>query len=252
VLDTGPAGNHDGIKLSGVDDFVLRGCRVAGWGGSAVDMVGCHDGVVEECEFLGKPGFSQSSGLQMKGGSKAIVVRRCFFRDAGQRSINLGGSTGLAYFRPKDARFEAEEITIEDNRFTGSEAFVAFVNARLGRVRRNTFHLPGKWVLRILQESSGARFPPCREGVFENNLIVHDARLRTAVNVGPGTAAETFTVRANAWFGLDGAAAPALAIRERDGVHGVDPRLADPGTATMRATSKDPRLAGVGARAERR
>jgi len=99
VLDTGPTGNHDGIKLSGVDDFAIRRCRVAGWGGSAIDMVGCHRGVVEDCTFEGKAGFSQSSGVQMKGGSRDILVHGCFFRDAGHRSVNVGGSTGLAYFR---------------------------------------------------------------------------------------------------------------------------------------------------------
>ncbi|MHC4136865.1 MAG: hypothetical protein ACYS0K_18055 [Planctomycetota bacterium] len=39
VLDTGPKGNHDSIKLSGLDDFAIRQCRVAGWGGSAIDVV---------------------------------------------------------------------------------------------------------------------------------------------------------------------------------------------------------------------
>ena len=248
VLDTGPTGNHDGIKLSGLDDFAIRRCRVAGWGGSAIDMVGCHRGVVEDCTFEGKAGFSQSSGVQMKGGSRDILVHRCFFRDAGHRSVNVGGSTGLAYFRPQDARFEATDITVAGNRFTGSTAFVAFVNARNARVHRNTMHRPGKWVLRILQETTHERFPPCREGVFENNLIVFDRRVRTLANVGPGTAPETFLFRRNAWFRVDGAALR-LSLKEESGVYQVDPALAEPGTEKMRATSKDRRLKAVGARA---
>jgi hypothetical protein len=248
VLDTGPRGNRDGIKLSGVDDFAIRRCRVAGWGGSAIDMVGCHRGVVEDCTFEGKAGFSQSNGVQMKGGSKDILVHGCFFKDAGHRSVNVGGGTGLAYFRPQDARFEAEDITVAGNRFTGSQAFVAFVNARRARVLKNTMHRPGKWVLRILQETTHERFPPCRENVFEDNLIVLDGRVRTLANVGPGTASETFVFRRNAWFRVD-AAAPRLALREKGGVYDVDPKLADPGTTKMRATSKDRRLRAVGARA---
>lgn len=248
VLDTGPTGNHDGIKLSGLDDFALRRCRVAGWGGSAVDMVGCHRGVVEDCTFSGKPGFSQSSGVQMKGGSKDILVQGCFFREAGHRSVNVGGSTGLEYFRPRDARFEAEDITVAGNRFTGSTACVAFVNANRARVHQNTMHLPRKWVLRILQETTHERFPPCREGIFERNLVVLDRRVRTLANVGPGTAPGTFVFRSNAWFGVDGPARR-LALREQGGVYQVDPRLVDPGTQRMRATSTDRRLEGVGARA---
>jgi len=248
VLDTGPTGNHDGIKLSGLDDFAIRRCRVVGWGGSAIDMVGCHRGVVEDCAFEGRAGFSQSSGVQMKGGSKDILVQGCFFRDAGQRSVNVGGSTGLAYFRPQDARFEAEDITVAGNRFTGSMAFVAFVNARNALVHSNTMHKPGKWVLRILQETTHERFPPCGEGVFERNLIVFDRRVRTLANVGPGTAPETFVFRNNAWFGTEGPA-PRLPMKEDGGVYQVDPRLTEPGTERMRATSKDRRLAAVGARA---
>jgi hypothetical protein len=48
VADIGPQGNHDAIKLSGVDDFVVRDCTVEGWGGQAVDMVGCHQGLIEK------------------------------------------------------------------------------------------------------------------------------------------------------------------------------------------------------------
>jgi len=175
-------------------------------------------------------------------------VHCCFFRDAGQRSINLGGSTGLAYFRPKDARFEAEKITVAGNRFVGSDVPLAFVNANNSRVHQNTIYRPGKWILRILQESQGERFPACRDGVFEANLIVFDRRVRSAVNVGPGTKPESFVLRKNAWFGLDGAPPPRLSVAEKDSVRQVDPRIEHAGTAEMRATSKDRRLAGVGAR----
>jgi len=248
VLDTGPKGNHDGIKLSGIDDFVVRKCRIAGWGGSAIDMVGCHRGLIDDCAFEGKSGFSQSSGIQMKGGSKDILVHGCFFRDAGLRSINLGGSTGLPYFRPKDARFEAENIEVAGNRFTGSMAVVAFVNARNSRVHHNTIHRPGKWVVRILQETTGERFPSCREGVFEANLIVFDRRVRNAVNVGAGTAPKTFVFRSNVWFGLDGAPRPRLDVVETGAIHDLDPGLVNAGTPEMRATSTDRRIKAAGVR----
>ena len=43
VRDIVSAGNHDGIKLSGVNDFLIENVEVLNWGtgGSAVDMVGC-------------------------------------------------------------------------------------------------------------------------------------------------------------------------------------------------------------------
>jgi polygalacturonase len=49
IQHIGPRGNHDGLKMSGVDQFIIRNCRFIGWGGSGIDMVGCHKGVVEDC-----------------------------------------------------------------------------------------------------------------------------------------------------------------------------------------------------------
>jgi hypothetical protein len=244
ILDTGPRGNVDGLKLSGVDDFRIKDCRIAGWGGSAIDMVGCHEGIIEDCRIQGKEGFSQSSGVQMKGGSRKIIVRGCLFENAGQRAINLGGSTGLAYFRPEDARFEAEAITVTGCRIRGSLSPIAFVNSRRGHVHHNTIVMPDKWVMRILQESTGERFPPCQKGIFESNLIVFDGRVRTFVNVGPGTDPDSFIVRKNAWFQTDGNTRPRLPVPEEDGVYQVDPKLVE-----MEITSRDPRLKGIGARA---
>lgn len=247
IAEIGPRGNLDGIKLSGVDDFTVRGCRVEGWGGSAIDMVGCHRGAVTDCRFAGRQGFSQANALQMKGGSSDIAVTACLFDNAGERAVNIGGSTGLAYFRPAPGRFEAERITVAGNRFLGSLCALAWVSADGGRVHRNTIQLPLRWVVRILQEQTEPRFEPCRAGMFEENLVVFDGRVATPVNVGPGTAPGTFSFRRNAWFRSDGAAQRQSAVREQESIFTVDPRLDRPGHVEARATSTDPRLRGVGA-----
>ena len=57
ILETGPKGNHDALKMSGVDHFTVRKCHFEAWGGSGIDMVGCHHGVVEDCTFVGREGF---------------------------------------------------------------------------------------------------------------------------------------------------------------------------------------------------
>jgi hypothetical protein len=230
----GPRGNHDALKLSGVSDFTVQDCTIEGWGGSGVDMVGCRRGTIRGCTFRGREDCSQHSGVQAKGGSSEIVIRGCRFERAGARAVNLGGSTGLAYFRPDDAPHEARDLTVEGCRFTDSETFVAFVGVDRALVRRNTFHRPRRWVLRILQESVGERFVPCRDGRFERNLVVfRRSELQRFVNVGPNTAPKTFVFRGNAWFAEDGERAehhrPQLPTPERDGSYGKDPKL-DPKT----------------------
>jgi len=231
VAEIGPNGNFDGIKLSGLDDFVVRDCMVEGWGGQAVDMVGCHRGVLEGCTFRGKEGFSQDTGPQTKGGSSDVVIRRCRFFDGGSRAVNLGGSTGLAYFRPKKAPYEAKDVVVEGCTFVGSQAPVAFVGVDGAVVRYNTFYRPAKWVLRILQETTAEGFAPCRNGRFEHNLVVfRRAEVQAFVNVGPNTSPETFAFSENLWYCEDRpqSSKPVLPAAETGGVYGLDPRLADP------------------------
>ncbi|HEX8916204.1 MAG TPA: right-handed parallel beta-helix repeat-containing protein, partial [Humisphaera sp.] len=220
VADVGPRGNLDGLKASGVDDLSVRDCTFAGWGGQAIDMVGCHRVTVEGCTFRGKPGFTQSAGVQAKGGSSAVVVRRCAFVDAGERAVNLGGSTGPAYFRPRDATSEARDVTVEGCRFVGSLAPVNFAGVDGAVVRYNTIVRPEKWVCRILQENRAAGLVACRNGRFERNLVVFErAKVRVAVNVGPATDPGSFAFAGNLWFCADAPAAsrPDLPTPERDG-----------------------------------
>ncbi|MEQ1838768.1 MAG: right-handed parallel beta-helix repeat-containing protein [Verrucomicrobiales bacterium] len=209
-------------------------------------MVGCHEGVIEGCTFEGREGFSQDNGVQMKGGSANIVVRNCLFKNAGQRAINLGGSTGLPYFRPANATWEARDIEVTGCRFTGSLAPVCWVGIDGGHVHGNTIHLPDKWVLRILQENTDSRFVPCRNGRFEKNLIVFDRRVRVFANVGPNTEPGSFTFANNAWFCVDDPSRRPgdLPAPETGSVIGVDPQLG--GDLTIH--SSDPQLKGIGAR----
>ena len=137
VLNVGPKGNFDCVKLSGLNKFIIKNCTISGWGGSAIDMVGCHNGLIENNRLIGKSGFSQSSGIQIKGGSFGTKVFNNFFDNAGSRAINLGGSTGLEWFRPKGANFEAKDIEVAGNIFKGSESFIAFVTCTNGYVHHN-------------------------------------------------------------------------------------------------------------------
>ncbi len=207
------SGNLDGIKLSGLQDFRLEACVLERWGrgGSGIDMVGCHRGEVVGCVLRDSERDPAASGVQIKGGSSEIALRGCRFEHAGRRAVHLGGSTGLAYFRPPvDAvapgeRAEARRLLVEGCTFLGSEAPIAFVGVDGAVVRGSTFERPGKWIVRILQENTADGFVPCRNGAFEGNLVRYSASaLRVPVNVGPGTAPETFLFRGNTWECIEG------------------------------------------------
>lgn len=237
----GPKGNHDGIKLSGLSGFRVENCVVENWGtgsGSGIDMVGCHEGLITGCTFRHQPGADQTggNGVQIKGGSSKVTVRKCRFEHAGQRALNLGGSTGVPFFRPPLAslppgapRCEASALTVEGNTITGSQAAFAFVGVDGAVVRFNTIYRPGKWLARILQETRDPSFVPCRNGVLSDNLILflRDNWSENGVNTGGGTAPDTFRFQGNFWYCLDSPAhsRPRLPVAEEGGVYGVDPML---------------------------
>ncbi|MDG3002566.1 right-handed parallel beta-helix repeat-containing protein [Paludisphaera mucosa] len=247
IRDIGPEGNHDGVKLSGLADFRVEGCTLERWGanGSGIDMVGCRRGEVVDSTFRHGDEVG-SSGVQMKGGTRDVAVRRCRFEHAGQRAVNLGGSTGLPFFRPKPEGFEGKDLLVEDCTFVGSASPVAFVGVDGATVRRNTLYRPRYWAFRILQENRSPGFVLSRGGKFVDNLIVYRSdELRTAVNVGSGAAPETFTLAGNAWYALDDPAhsRPKLPVPEAGGVYGVEPHFVDAAKGDLRLDPKlpDPR-----------
>ena len=257
VGKVGANGNEDGIKLSGVDDFRVEGCAVDRWGsaGSGIDMVGCHRGVIEGNTFTHTG--AGANAIEMKGGSAEIAIRRNRFENAGARAIQLGGSTSLQYFRPPIGGAphpEARDITVEGNTILGSEAAIAFVGVDGAIVRFNTIHVPHKWAIRILQESAGPGFPPCRNGRFTDNIVVFESGkwAEGGVNVGPGTEPASFTFARNLWYCADAPerSKPNLPSEEKGGVYGANPKFRDAATGDLRLQPDSPAKA-IGADALR-
>jgi hypothetical protein len=227
IEDIGPKGNHDGIKVSGLADLLIRDCRVTGWGGQGIDLVGCHRVRIEGCRFTGKAGFSASAGVQIKGGSSEVTVEDCDFDEAGERPVNVGGSTGLPFFRPPGTRHEARNIVVRGNRMHGSLCAVAFVGVDGAEFSDNTVLYPQRWIFRILQENRAAGFTPCRNiRVIGNRIVFRRTQVVAEVNAGDGTSPETFLFKGNHWFAEDRpeASRPKLPVAETGGVYGRDPR----------------------------
>ena len=246
VLDTGGKGNQDAIKLSGVTDFILRNCDIQGWGGSAIDLVGCRDGIIEQCTISGKEGFRGGNGIQIKGGSRDILVQNNLFRDAGARIVQIGGLTGKQYFRPGVADYEAKDITVAGNTFIGGEAQIAWVTAQDSHVHNNLFYQPQKWLGRILQETQDKQFKPSQRGLFERNVVVTDQRVGVFFNVGKGTDPESFVFRENLWFRPDGSNRPNLPTFEKDGVYDVDPMIVATAQGDLKINSAAAELQRIG------
>ncbi len=200
--DMNVTGNHDLLKMSGVNDFLIENCEFldGSTGGSGIDFVGCHNGSVQDCIF----DTAGSSGVQIKGGSQYITVQRNVLKNMGQRALNLGGNTDLIYFRPPlpnpiVGAFEAADIDVFSNIFINSRAPLAFVGSVRIKVFNNTIYKPDNWVMRILQETNESGFLPCGNNEFRNNIIYQETDL-TEVNIGSNTLPETFIFTNNVWF----------------------------------------------------
>jgi hypothetical protein len=127
---------------------------------------------------------------------------------------------------------------------------ICFVGVDGAVVQYNTIYRPTRWGIRILQETQGADFMPCRNGRFEHNIMVFRSdELRTLVNVGGGTAPETFAFKGNVWYCLDRPTATRdlvrLPVRESEGVYNVDPEFAAPDTGDFTVRSSAASRAGV-------
>jgi len=253
IHDIGSGGNQDCLKLSGIDDyFVLdnefRGCS----GGSAIDHVGCHRGIVARNLFAELGG----NGVQSKGGSQDIEITQNRFVNAGERAVNMGGSTGFEFFRPglsvSGVNVEARDIRVIANVFSGGISPIAFVGCVDCLAAANTIVNPEHWVVRILQETTSTAeyaFLPASDGRFIDNIIYYSrADLSTTVNIGPDTAPETFEFSNNLWYAVDspGESEPTdLPVSEADGVYGEDPAFADAAGGDFHIDAQSP-AAGAG------
>lgn len=245
VLNYNSKGGH-GIKMAGVDNFRIDECHVKNWDVCGIDLVGCHKGLIENCRIEDGVGV----GVQAKGASSEVTVRRCRFTDSGNRGVNMGGSTGDPYFRPPfetiphGQRYEARNITVEGCTFIRGDSAVAFVNLDGGIVRQNTLYLQNRWAMRILQETNRPDFHPSRKGIFERNIVVFNSVqwFEGGVNIGPNTAPKSFVFEKNFWYCQDqpSRSEPRLPTVEKGGIVGVDPQFINPDEGNFALKSNSP------------
>ena len=123
--------------------------------------------------------------------------------------------------------YEARALTVRECVFEGSLCAAAFVGLNGGEFSGNTILYPEKWIFRILQETRAEGFLPCRNVVVrENRIVFRRSQIATEVNIGDGTAPETFEFIGNRWFAEDRPAEskPRLPVAESGGKYSVDPR----------------------------
>jgi hypothetical protein len=252
IHDTGkrPSGIANCLKMSGLNDFFVLGSSFArcgngpGSGALGVDGVGAHSGRLSFNRFVAN-GFG---GVQFKGGSHDIEIRSNLFHDTGWRGVNMGGSTGEAFFRPplsaSSLNYEAARIQVVANIFNGSEAAASFAGCVDCQFSHNTVVNPSKWALRILQETltlGRYAFARAGNGLISGNIFYFrraDLNAGEDINVGADTDPGSFSIVRNLWYAHDNPRQssprlPLLRAPETGDIVRTDPNFVDPRTGNF-------------------
>lgn len=241
--DMDASGNNDLLKLSGLDSFSISNClfQNGAAGGSGIDMVGCHVGIIGGNRFINLG----SNSIQAKGACSDLIISGNHFTRGGQRCLNLGGSTGLPFFRPAGANYEAKSIWVVANIIEYSYAAIAYVGCRNVNVVNNTIIQPENWIIRILQESSDTSFfQSCANNSFVNNIVVIDNSLSRDVNIGPYTSPNSFLFSHNLWYNLDVQfwQGPQLPVANQFALIQLNPLFVDMNNGNYRLMNSSPAL----------
>ncbi|HUK36865.1 MAG TPA: hypothetical protein VLV86_23280 [Vicinamibacterales bacterium] len=257
IHDTGvhPSGIGDCLKLAGVYDVAILHSQFGRCGSGpssgavGVGGVGVHRATIAFNRFAAN-GYG---AVQVKGGSDEVEIIGNVVQDAGWRGVNLGGSTGAAFFRPplkaSSSHYEAARIHVLANVFVGGEAAAAFTGCVDCEFSHNTVVDPSKWVVRVLQETAALGehgFAPASGGRIAGNIFYFrrsDLNTGEDINVGEGTDPASFSLERNLWYAHD---APrrsdprvgAIGMDTRS-IVGTDPQFvnADRGDFHLRRTS---------------
>ena len=200
--DIGSGGNNDCLKMSGVDDFYIENSEFEGCDmGEAIDMVGCHDGVITGNHFHDVA----QNAVQTKGGSSNIVVHGNRFVDIPFRAVNAGGNTNELYFRPANAPYEAQNITIVANVFVRTGQSAVVFSGCVGCIAtNNTLIEPSGSVFWAVEANTNKG--PGRDGRFVNNIVVFnesDLSGYSFFNTDGQPLIDTYFIDANLWFSQD-------------------------------------------------
>lgn len=151
--------NYGGIKMAGIDSFLIRNVVArdftnAHYPGIPIDMVGCHDGIIEKCTFTNvgwrSGGGWMTSAFMIKGASRDVIVRDCYVENVYAACL-IGQTTDYDYYRPPwgelDAdgdivNYDAKRISYYSNVIVNAGIPVAFSNSIGGKFYNNTIYSP--------------------------------------------------------------------------------------------------------------
>jgi len=145
-----------GIKMAGVDTFLVDRCEFVNIRRQGIDAVGAHEGIIRNCIFRDHINPDACSGegygIILKGGSRHVLVEKCIFKNLSYTGVSLGNTTTNTLFRPPFGtldgggdvmNYENKDCWVYRNLFINVGLPIIFAHSIGGKVYNNTMYNTG-------------------------------------------------------------------------------------------------------------
>lgn len=150
--NSGKANTGAMLKFTGTDYFEVSNCLFKDGINitDGISLNGNRNGRIFNCRFENMPG----DGSHCKGGTKNITYEQNLFVNCEAAGLDIGGDTGLPYFCPLGAAWEADSIHVFSNIFIGGKTGIKLSSCHNSRIFNNTCFKSTAFAFRSLNASS--------------------------------------------------------------------------------------------------
>lgn len=154
--ETYSAEQYSGIKMAGLDTFLVDRCEFVNIRRQGIDAVGVHEGIIRNCIFRDHVNPDACSGegygIILKGGSRHVLVERNIFMNLSYTGVSLGNTTTNSLFRPPFGtldgggdimNYENKDCWVYRNVFINVGLPIIFAHSIGGKVYNNTMYNTG-------------------------------------------------------------------------------------------------------------
>lgn len=147
---------YSGIKMAGVDTFLIDRCEFVNIRRQGIDGVGVHEGIIRNCIFRDHVNPDNCSGegygIILKGGSRHVLVEKNIFMNLSYTGVSLGQTTTYNLFRPPFGtldgggdlmNYENKDCWVYRNIFINVGLPIIWAHSIGGKVYNNTIYNPG-------------------------------------------------------------------------------------------------------------
>jgi len=137
----GDGKQDDFIKVTWADNILIENNEFFGCKDEQVDLIGTWGGIVRNNVFRDFPDPYGQTCLQVKGGSKDVIIEKNLFYNVKEKTVRLGSYTDDQYIRPlpgAPAKLEAMNLTLRNNIFYKCPGCIAVRSCHGAQIYNNT------------------------------------------------------------------------------------------------------------------